>query len=307
MTKHTRGAVALVGAAGVLASLLAVAAPAGAATAPDWPTSRVPSGSGCAIDVTTPAAVSASGLNEYTYIDTRTPTVTGWSANGRRSSLTLSPGSTLVTFRVTATQRCSGVGSVTSGLLKGSTRLSDAFPFLRESSDAFDSTWAASVSMRPGDAGAYRIPSVNVSRRYTTFVLTDLFSLVSKVDETAPATTVSGPWSTNVLYVRRATTQAPRASASTVTRGKTVIVKTVLRKAEGGSWVPASGSVVLFQTKYPGGRWVTRATRTTSTLGVASWSFKPSTTLSWRWVHQGTRSGAFTAPSISAVRSLRVL
>lgn len=307
MNNHTRGTVALLAAAGVLASLVSAAAPAGAATAPDWPASRVPTGTGCVIEGYTPATFSASGLNEYAYTDTKTPTVTGWSANGRRTSLTLSPGSTLVTFRVTATQGCSGVGSVTSGLLKGSTRLSDAFPFLRDSTDAFASTWAASVSMRPSDAGAYRIPTVNVTRRYASFELTDLFSLVSKADETAPATIVTGSWSTHVLYLRRATTQAPSGTASKVTRGKTVTVRTVLRKAEGSSWVRSAGSVVLLQTRYPGGTWVTRATRTTNKLGVASWSFKPSKALSWRWVHKGTKSGTFTAPSVSSVRSLRVL
>ena len=306
MHNDTRGALALLAAAGVLASLVSAAAPAGAATALDWPASRVPAGPGCVIDGYTPSAVSASGLNEHAFTDTQTPTVTGWSANGRRTSLALSPGTTLVTFRVTAAQSCSGVGSVTSGLVKGATRLSDTFPFLRDSTDAFASRWAASVSMRPSDAGAYRIPTVNVTRRYGSFVLTDLFSLVSKVDETAPAIIVTGSWSTNVLYVRRATTQAPRASARKVSRGKTVTVRTILRKAEGSSWVRSAGSVVLLRTKYPGGRWVTRATRTTNKLGVASWSFKPSKSMRWRWVHKGTKSGTFTAPSVSSARSLRV-
>lgn len=306
MTHRARGAVVLLAAAGVLASLVS-AAPAGAATAPDWPATRVPVGTGCDIAGYTPASLSDSGLNEYAYTDTQVPVVTGWSANGRRTDVTLVPGTTLVTFRVTATQGCSGVGSVTSGLLKGSTRLSDAFPFLRDSTDAFASTWAASVPMRTSDVGAYRIPTANVTRRYGSFVLTDLFSLVSKADDTDPATIVTGPWSTQVVYVRRATKQATGASASTVSRGRTVTLKTTVRKAEGSSWVTSAGSVVLLQTRTPGGRWVTRATRTTNSLGAASWSFKPTSSLSWRWVHKGTKSGAFTAPSTSATRSLRVV
>jgi hypothetical protein len=306
MTAQTRGAVVLLCAAGMVASLVSAVAPAGAATAPDWPSSRVPSGTGCTIDGYTPSTSSESGLNEYAYTDTQVPTVTGWTANGRRTDVTLPPGTTLVTFRVTARQTCSGVGSVTSGLLKGSTRLSDAFPFLRDSTDAFASTWAAGVPMRTSDVGAYRIPTVNVTRRYASFVLTDLFSLVSKADESAPATIVTGSWSTQVLYVRRATTQVSKASASTVSAGRKVTVRTTLRKAEGSTWVASPGSIVLFQTRYPGGKWVTRATRTTNTLGVAVWSFKPTRSVSWRWVHKGTKSGTFTAPSTSSARSLRV-
>ena len=305
MHTHTRGIVALA-AAGVLASLVSAAAPAGAATAPTWPASRVPVGTDCAIDGYTSSTSSASGLNEYAYTDTQTPTVTGWSANGRSTDVALRPGTTLVTFRVAAAQGCSGVGSVTSGLVRGSTRVSDAFPFQLQTTDAFVGTWAASVSMTSADVGAYRIPSVNVTRRYSAFVLTDLFSLVGRTDETANASTVTGPWSTQVVYVRRATTQAATASATSVPSGRKVIVRTTLRKAEGSSWVRSPGSVVLFQTKYPGGKWVTRATRTTTRLGVASWVFTPSKSLSWRWVHKGTTSGAFTAPSTCPARSLRV-
>lgn len=307
MTTPARRALPLLVAAAAVAGLAATALPAQAATAPDWPASRVPTGSGCVIAGYTPASSSASGLNEYTFTDTQTPTVTGWSANGRRTDLVLPPGPTLVTFRITATQTCSGVGSVTSGLLVGSRRVSDAFPFLRATTDAFASTWASSVSMRPTDAGAYRIPSVNLTRRYSGFVLTDLWALVGKTDDTAAPVTVTGPWSTSVLYVRRATTQAPSASASKVARGRTVGVRTVLRKAGSTSWVPAAGAVVVLQTRYPGGRWVTRATRTTTSTGAASWSFKATRTLYWRWVHVGTRSGTFTAPSTSPVRLLRVV
>ena len=185
------------------AAVLLAAVPASAATAPDWPSSRLPTGAGCAITAYSPYSSTVSGLNEYTFTDSQVPVVTGWTMNNQQSVLTLVPGTTLVTTRITATQSCSGVGSVASGLVVGTTRLSDDVPFLRASTDAFRSVWASSNPLTPANAGAYRMPTAIVAPRYASFVLTDVWKLVGKSDFVGTPAIVTGPWSTKVLYVQR--------------------------------------------------------------------------------------------------------
>jgi hypothetical protein len=281
-------------------------APASAVTVPDWPLTRLPSGAGCAITSYTPFTDTESGLNEYTFSDTAVPAVTGWTVNNRTGSFVLVPGSNLMTFRVNATQNCGGVGAVTAGIMVGSTRVTDGFPLVRDSSDAFRSVWRASVSMTPSNAGAYRIPTVTVAQRYSSVVLTDTWSLVTKTDYAGTPAIVTGAWSNAVVYVRRATTQVTSASRSIVRKGTKVTVRTILRKAGTSSYVAAAGATVILQTRVKGGSWSTRATRKTGSTGIAVYTFVPTRTMSWRWIHKGTTSVTFTAPSTSAAKLLTV-
>ena len=227
--------------------------------------------------------------------------------NNQQSVLTLVPGTTLVTTRITATQSCSGVGSVASGLVVGTTRLSDDVPFLRASTDAFRSVWASSNPLTPANAGAYRMPTAIVAPRYASFVLTDVWKLVGKSDFVGTPTIVTGPWSTKVLYVQRATTQVTAASRTSVAKGGKVTFRSTLRKAGTTAYIAAAGASMAFQTKLPGGAWQTRARVSTNASGVATYTFAPPRTMSWRWVHAGTRTGSFTAPSISAAKTIKVL
>jgi len=154
--------------------------------------------------------------------------------------------------------------------------------------------------------GAYRIPTVSVAQRFSSVVLTDTSSLVSKTDYAGAPTIVTGPWSNAVVYVRRATTQVTSASRTIVAKGKKVTVRTTLRKASATSYVPAAGAVVILQTRVKGGAWITRATRKTGSTGIAAYTFAPTRTMTWRWIHKGTTSGAFTAPTTSAAKLLTV-
>jgi len=272
----------------------------------DWPLTRLPSGAGCAITAYTPFTATTSGLNEYTFTDTAVPVVTGWTVNNKTGSIALVPGSTLVTFRVNATQNCGGVGAVTTGLVVGSTRVTDGFPLVRDSSDAFRSVWRSSVTMTPANAGAYRIPTVTIAQRYSSVVLTDAWSLVSKTDYSGAPTTVTGAWSNAVVFVRRATTQVTSASKSTIRKGTKVTLRTTLRKAGSTAYTAAAGAVVILQTRVSGGAWTTRATLKTSSTGVAAYTFAPTRTMTWRWIHKGTTSLTFTAPNTSAAKLLTV-
>jgi hypothetical protein len=306
MSMHLRLARFPLGLASTLAVLALIPSPASAVTAPDWPASRVPTGPGCAITGYTPYTSSASGLNEYTFVDTQLPAVTAWSVNNSRTWIALPPGQTLATFRIVAAETCTGVARVASGLVVRGVRISDDYPFLRATSDAFNGTWSTGVTVGPDDAGDYRLPTVNVVRRYSSVVLTDAWSLVGKTDESGAATTVTGTWSTQAVYLLRATTQVTSASRSTVKKGGKVTFRTAVRKAATSSYVPAAGISVVLQTRVPGGAWLTRARVTTNSSGAAAYTFAPSRTMQWRWVHAGTRSGGFTAPSTSVARTIKV-
>lgn len=296
----------LVGASALTVSL---AVPASAVTISDWVTGHVPSGSSCSV-----ADVSVSGSDLHVaFTDGTTPTVSGWSINGKTTNQVLVPGLNPVTFGARVKQSCGGVGSGVAIFIKyNALGFGNSFSAVGASTPTstspFDQTFTNPFSgAAVAYAGWYQVPAVQVSKRYDSFVLNSTdYSSVSSVANTAAATTVTGPWSTQRIYLLLKTTVSTSASKSTVAAGGSVTFRAVLKKAGATTYDPAVGSIVLFQTKTGTGSWVTRATKTASSTGAVAYTFKPSKTMSWRWVHKGEKTSTFTAPVTSTVKKITV-
>ena len=127
---------------------------------------------------------------------------------------------------------------------------------------------------------------------------------------------MSGPWSSKKLYLLLKTNLSAAASKTSVKKGRSVTFSTVLTKASGSTYANAAGETVVFQTRIGTKKWVTRATndeyalgcatRTTTSAGAASYSFAPTSTMTWRWVHANRLTGSHTASSVSAVKTIKV-
>ena len=288
-----------------LALALLPASPASAATAPDWPTSRVPTG--CASMTPGP---DPSGF-ALAYTDTRTPTVTGWTYNGSKSRVVLPPGTLRTVFKVTSTQTCSGVAGMAVYVRES---INGGAPFVapssltRLSTNAFSAVFGVIDNSASADVtGWVEVPLVLTAPRYESFTLDANFGLLSKVDYTGGSTFLTGSWSTQRVYIVLATTQTTSASRAAVAKGGTVTFATSLKKASPAAYVALPGVAVKFQTKLPGKAWVTRATRTTSATGRATYAFKPGATMAWRWVRaENITTTPFTAASTSAARTIKV-
>lgn len=288
-----------------LALALLPASSASAVTVPDWPTSRVPVG--CPI---TGVANGAAGP-ELTYGDGITPTVSGWTANGSRTRVSLKPGSNPFVIRYTAQQLCGGVGGVV-GFGRSSTGGAPASPLVAvagtaATSNAFDSVWANSATLSAPLTGWVEIPIAGTGPRYDSFVLDDNFGLVSKTDAAGGIQYVTGTWSKQRVYITLKTTHTVTATKTSVRRGSPVTFTTTFKAAGASAYVAKAGSVVKFQTKLPGKAWVTRATRTTTSTGRASYTFSPTATQAWRWVHtENITTTPYTAASTSVVKTITV-
>jgi len=306
-TTHRRrrtalSAAALAGAAGLALSL---AGPAGAVTPVDWPASRVPVG--CQ-----PSAISetADGF-DLTYVDDAAPTVTGWSYNGQTRRLLITPGPMDVSLTMGVVQGCSGVAGLLpiarASVNGGAPEFISVGSMGLLSGDPFTGTWGfEDTTSGSTETGWIQIPTMLTANRYSEFVLDQDFALVSK---TASETTevVTGPWSTQRLYLVLKTTQTTTQSKTSVARGGSVTFRTTVRKTGASSYVALAGVAVKFQTKLPGGSWVTRATRTTGSGGGASYTFAPGKTQAWRWVlAENITTSPYYAASTSAAKTIRV-
>lgn len=293
--------------AGVLATtaglVVAMAAPSSAATLADWTTGYVPTA--CSAD---DGGFVGSDLH-LNYTDTVPASALGWSINGRTSTVVLVPGGQPISFQARLKQGCGGVGSGQI-YLKYATLSSSGItplPLAPTTTDASDQTWAYSFTGGIAYAGVYQVPVVIVTKRYDSFVLnTTDFSYVSSVASTANAYISTGAWSTQKVYLLLKTTVSTSASKTTVAAGGSVTFRATLKKAGDTTYGPAAGSKVAFQTKIGTGSWTTRATVTANSTGAVSYTFKPSKTMSWRWVHLGDKTTAYTAPVTSTVKKITV-
>jgi hypothetical protein len=302
MNVRLRASRVAAGAALSSAVLLLASVPASAATVPDWPTSRVP------VCQPTTVAPAGSGL-AITYDDTTVPTVSGWTYNGSRSRLVLSPGSEQVTLSLGIRQGCSGVGSVTlvaRQSLEGGSPITSSFLVEPLTSDVFNGPWGFSQPREGTITGWAEIVAVITGPRYSQFILDEAFGLSSKTDGVS-TTPVTGPWSTQRLYVVLASTQSTSQSRTSVAAGGSVTFRTTVRVNGGTTYVAKPGVPVKFQTKVGTGPWTTRATRTTSATGTASYTFRPSRTMLWRWVlAENISTAPYYAASRSAAKTIRV-
>jgi hypothetical protein len=240
-----------------------------------------------------------------TYTDSGLPTITDVQF-GHASTYVLVPGTTQVPVRALATETCGGIGFVRVGLTRGTTDFVPLIAMTFDTTDAFHASLTQVVPLTTASAGRY-LPSFGlVQRRYDSFQIgTDGVYVTSTPGSSQ--TYVSGPWSSKKLYLLLKTTLTAAASKSSVKKGRSVTFSTVLKKASGGTYANAAGEAVLFQTRIGKGKWVTRATRTTSSTGTASYSFKPTVKMTWRWVHVNRLSGTYTAASVSVVKTIKVV
>jgi hypothetical protein len=157
----------------------------------------------------------------------------------------------------------------------------------------------------PDNVGKWVIPTVNVSQRYSSFVLKDDWSLVTSTAFAGTPTTVTGAWSTKAFYFLRATTLSNALSATKLKKGKTVKATAQLKMATTAGFVNDAGAKVAVQTKVGTGKWVTKATLTANASGVVTYSFVLAATTSVRFVHATTHSGNFTNGIISAIKVVK--
>ena len=297
-----RFGVASAAAASGLALALLPASSASAVTVPDWPTSRVPVG--CPV-------TSLDAGPELTYTDGIAPTVTGWTANGSKTRVSLKPGTNPFVIRMTAKQGCGGViGVIAFG--RSSSNGSPVSPLISLSStpattNAFDGVFSNATTAEAPLTGFVEIPLAGTAPRYDSFVLDGNFGLVSKVDYTGAIKYVTGSWSKQRVYITLKTNHTTTATKTSVRRGSPVTFTTTFKAAGETAYVAKGGSVVTFQTKLPGKPWVTRVTRTTTSSGRASYTFTPTATQAWRWVHaENITTAPYTAPSTSTIKTITV-
>lgn len=297
-------ATALLGSAALAVS---TAVPAGAVSISDWTTGYVPQGAGCTVTAGTYVAPDL----QLTYADTVVPSVVGWGINGKTTYALLVPGLQTLTFSARVKQGCGGLQGSGGGLFLRITNgpTSNIFPFNMASTttNPFDQTFANSFTGDASYAGMYQVPAAVFQKRFDTFTLNSTdFSYVSSTADTSDAPTLTGPWSTQRTYLLLKTTVSTSASRSTVPAGGNVTFRATLKKAGLAAYVPAAGSKVVLQTRVGTGSWVTRATRTASATGAVSFTFAPSRTMSWRWVHVGEKTSLYTAPVTSTVKRITV-
>jgi hypothetical protein len=159
--------------------------------------------------------------------------------------------------------------------------------------------------MAPDSAGVYRIVAIVVLRRYDTLTLNQDFLYVSSTVPSA-STVIAGPSPQKNYFVLRQTTLATSQSATKVKKGKTVKVTGLLKYATNAGYVPDNGERVLAQTRIGTGKWVTRATLTTTSTGAVAYYLAPLRTTQVRFVLANVYSGRYTAAAISATRTVTV-
>ncbi len=297
------GVAAAAASAGLALALLPVS-PASALTAPDWPASRVPLG--CPI---TTLAETAGGF-QLTYTDTTPVTITGWTFNGSTRRVVLKPGTNATTFRITASQPCSGVAGVLPILRQSINGAPPGTPsglsIEQISTNAFDAVFGLNGTATSSTTGWLELPLIGTAQRYSSFVLDQDFALVSKVDS-ATTTWTTGTWSQQRVYIVLSSAQVSSASKTSVAKGGSVTFGTTVKVAGPSTYLPAAGVSVKLQTKLPGKPWVTRATKTTTSTGRASYTFKPGATQQWRWVlAENITTSPYWASSTSIVKTIKV-
>jgi hypothetical protein len=279
------------------------AAPAGAAAPPAWPSGgKVPTG--CA-SITTAGSGSAS---QFTFTDTTVPTVTsaGVLFAGGKRILVVPPAGAAAVFELTVVNGCSGVGNVAASVIRPD-GTGGAGVFGPATTDAFAGRWTTStVTATPANAGPFVFPTVDVRRRYDSFVLNATFGYVSSVAASGAASRVVGPWSTKPIYILRATTLTSAVSKAKVAKGKKVTVAGVIKVAEVGGYVAYTGAKVIVQTKVGTGAWKSRATLTAGATGAVSSSLKILKKTQVRLVAAQVLAPIYSATVTSATRTVKL-
>jgi hypothetical protein len=284
-------------------SMVAFASTASAATPPPWDGSTTPTSSSTCVMPGSPTS-DPTHLFVSTYTDSGLPTITDVQF-GHASTYVLAPGATNVPLHVLATETCSGVGDVRIALTKSPSTFLPFTSMTFDTTDAFHASVTQVAPLTTTYAGVYHAAFGLVTRRYDSFQIGIDGAYVTSSPGTG-GTYVSGPWSTKKLYLLLKTTLTAAATKASVKKGVKVTFSTVLKKASGSTYTNASGEAVLFQTRIGKGKWVTRATRTTTAAGAASYAFAPTTTMTWRWVHANRLTGTFTAAGLSVVKTIKV-
>ncbi|MBI1377049.1 MAG: hypothetical protein GC157_06165 [Frankiales bacterium] len=302
-TTRRRVALALTAAASAGTVLLG-AAPAGAAAAPAWPsTGRVPTGCDPGVVFTNPTADTWT----YQFYDHTTPQITSARvSSGSRNLTVLKPTGARVVVSVTASDPCSGVGSVLVDIARDGSIGSLGGALSPASTNAFAGGWTKSLgTLHPDDAGVYTVPVAVVAHRYDDFTLDQDFRMVTH-GSAAGTDTVTGSWALSKSYILRYTTLSSSAPTS-ISRGTTATARGVIKFATNAGYNNGNGEKVLVQVRTgTSGRWYTKATRYPRSGGRFSYSFKPSRTSQVRFVHPTDLGGRHTAMSVSAVRTIVV-
>ena len=299
----TRRRVALALTAGATAGAFVLAAtPVGASTPPEWPTAgRLPIGCDPAVVYTN---ITASSWT-YQFTDSTVPTLSGVRVSTGAGNIgVLAPGGTNVYAFATASDPCSGVGSVVVNYARNGAI--HAGPFLANSTtDAFAGTWSGFIAkLQPDQAGVYTVPIARVGHRYDSFTLDQGFRLTAKAGGTGSALVV-GSWATARSYLLRRTTLTIAAPTS-VRRGKQATISGLLKYATNTAYVADAGEKVSVQTRVGTGAWKTVATVAANAAGAFSAKVTLTKTTQVRVVHAAVLSGRFTAAATSATKLVKV-
>ncbi len=303
LRSKTLGSAAAVGAAAAL--LLTTAVPASAVTVPDWVTGTIP--------VQGPTCTLGSVFDDVThtynmpFTDTGIPSL-GATIFGTSSVKVIGPRATAtpVKVRVRATERCTGVKYVQVLLTRGTTTGYDNAIMSPETTDVFNGVWSTTLDKTADDAGFFRPTLALVQRRYDTVRLGADFELISKVDTASSFSYLTGPWSSNKLYILRQVTLTTTQNRTSVALGGSATFRATMKYATNARYAANSGETVKVQTKCGTGAWTTKATLTANSSGVVSYSFAPTRTTQVRFVHSATYTGRYTAAAISAARTIKV-
>jgi hypothetical protein len=296
-----RVTIALAASATVGAFVIA-ATPVGATTPPQWPTAgRLPIG--CDPAVVYANITSSSWTYEFT--DSAVPTITSARVStGAGNVGVLAPGGTNVYAYATATEPCSGVGTIAVNYARNGAINNG--PFLANTTtDAFAGSWSGFIAkMQPDLAGVYTVPIARVQRRYDAFTLDQGFRLTNSTPGSGPVLVV-GPWAVSRSYLLRQTTVTVAAPTS-IKRGRLATVTGVLKYATNAGYVADAGEKVMVQTRVGTGAWKTVATVAANSAGAYSAKVALAKTSQVRVVHAAVLSGRFTAPVTSAVKTVKV-
>ena len=293
----------LAAAAVVAATVVSSAGPVHAVIVPEWPAGYVPLG--CTV---TGFAGGGSGIFQVSYSDPLQPTVVDTAVNGT-TSVVLRPGAVATQYQVnvTASETCSGVGSLSIAWVRQSTGTYQAMTMSPLTTDVFQGRHGGINSAQADEAGVYRVGVAVVARRYDSFVLDGNFRLASPPVPTGGSTFfTTGSWSLKPLYLLRQTTLTIVAPSS-VKKGRLAAVSGVLRYATNAGFVADAGERVLVQTRVGSAAWKNVAVVAATASGAVTAKVKLLRTSQVRFVHTSVLSGRFTAAVTSVTKTIKVI
>ncbi len=297
-----RAALALTASVTVGAFVLS-ASPVGAATPPEWPTAgRLPIGCDPGVVYTNVTATTWTyQFSDSTVAALSNPRI----ATGAGNISVLPVAGANVYARVTLSDPCSGVGGGVVDWARNGAILGGNFLTPR-TTDSFSGAWATLVgNLKPDSAGVWTIPVAATAHRYDTITLDQDFKLVSKTAGSSTVTIV-GPWAKAKSYLLRQTTLTITAPTS-VKKGKLATVSGVLKYATNAGLVADGGEKVIVQTRIGTATWKNITVVAANAAGVVTAKLKLTKSSQVRFVHAAVLSGRFTAASVSAIKTIKVI